>query len=72
VVGRPAMSDPRVDELEIRYSQLDRLVHELSDVIWRQQRELDSLRELTKQLRDKLQSDPGLVDASRNERPPHY
>ena len=66
------MTDRRVDELEIRYAHLERLVQDLSDVIWKQQRELDALKEATRQLRDKVQVDPGLVDASRNDRPPHY
>jgi SlyX protein len=66
------MTDRRVDELEIRYAHLERLVQDLSDVIWKQQRELDALKETTRQLREKVTVDPGLVDASRNERPPHY
>jgi SlyX protein len=66
------MSDPRLDEIEARYSLLEKTVQELSDVIWRQQQELDALRQLTHRLRDRLEADPGLVDATRADRPPHY
>jgi uncharacterized coiled-coil protein SlyX len=40
--------------------------------MWRQQKELDALKEAYRGLREKMAGDPGLVDASQNERPPHY
>lgn len=62
----------RIDELEERYTHLDRLLQELSHVVWRQQRELDLLHEVACRLESKLAADPGLVETAREERPPHY
>ena len=66
------MSESRLDELEARYAQLEHTLSELSDVVWRQQRELDLLQEQLGQLKAKLATDPGLVDATRQDKPPHY
>lgn len=63
----------RLTELEIRYAQLEHTTQELSDVVYRQQRELDSLSRAMAEMSIKLKAaDPGLVDASVQERPPHY
>ncbi len=64
--------DARVIEVEIRAAHLEKMVNELSDVVYRQQKELDSLRAAVQQLRDKLSADPGLVEAGATEKPPHY
>lgn len=64
--------DDRVTELEIRSAHLEQQLHELSEVLYRQQRELDALKQVARRLEDKLGADPGLVDASRNDKPPHY
>ena len=66
------MSDHRLDEIEARYILLERTVQELSDVIWRQQQELDALRQVTHHLKDRLEAEPGLVDPTRVDSPPHY
>jgi uncharacterized coiled-coil protein SlyX len=66
------MSERRLDELEARYSELEHTVKELSEVLWRQQKDLDLLRELVRQLTQSLAVDPGLVDPTRTDRPPHY
>ena len=50
----------------------ERLVNELSDVIWSQQQQLDALKIALQQLEKKLGGDPGLVDATQDEKPPHY
>lgn len=63
----------RVANLEIRFAHVERLVQELSDVLYRQQRELDELARRERQLTDKVSAqEPGLVEASSPERPPHY
>lgn len=62
----------RLDEMEIRYTELERLVHELSDVVYKQQKELDALAAAYHQLKARFDADPGLVDASVQEKPPHY
>lgn len=66
------MSDQRLADLEVKCSYLEKTLGELSDVVWQQQRELDAMRDAYKQLRDRVSADPGLVDASRQDRPPHY
>jgi SlyX protein len=64
--------EERVTELELRFMEQERLLRELSDVMFAQQRELDGLRKQVVNLEKKLQAEPGLVDATEKERPPHY
>lgn len=66
------MSDARIEELEIRYAHLEKAFQELSDVVWKQQRELDDLRDVMKRMKDRLPAEQGLVDAAREDKPPHY
>jgi SlyX protein len=66
------MADARLDNLEEKYAHLERLVNELSEVVWRQQRELDGLKTQLKGVRERLDAEPGLVDAARQDVPPHY
>ncbi|MFZ5439118.1 MAG: SlyX family protein [Myxococcota bacterium] len=66
------MSEQRLADLEVKCAYLEKTVSELSDVIWSQQKELDALKDLYRVLKDRVAADPGLVDASRNDRPPHY
>ncbi len=66
-------ADVRLTELEIRYAQLEKTVNDLSEVIYRQQQEIDDLEDQVSMLKSKLQGvDPGLVDGSVQEKPPHY
>jgi SlyX protein len=67
-----AQNDGRLTELEIRFTQQQELLQELSEVLYAQQRELDALRLEVGALKKKLEGDPGLVDARQQERPPHY
>ena len=62
----------RLTTIEERYAHLEQLVTELSDVVYRQQKEIDTLRHQVLQLKDKVGGDPGIVDPSQHERPPHY
>ncbi|MGV3624302.1 MAG: SlyX family protein [Archangium sp.] len=66
------MSEQRLADLEVKCAYLEKTLGELSDVVWRQQRELDAMKEAYKILKDRVAADPGLVDASRQDRPPHY
>lgn len=63
--------EPRLAELELRYTELQDLVQSLSDVIYAQQREIDLLKSELAVLRKKV-NEPGVVDARADERPPHY
>lgn len=64
--------EERIIELEIRFTQQQQMLQELSDALFAQQKEIDQLRAEVNLLRARLQAEPGLVDASEKERPPHY
>ncbi|RKH03377.1 SlyX family protein [Corallococcus sp. CA047B] len=66
------MEDKRLIELEIRYTQQQELLQELSDVLYQQGRVIDALRAEVDGLKRKLEAEPGLVDTRQQERPPHY
>ncbi|RYZ42598.1 MAG: SlyX family protein [Myxococcaceae bacterium] len=66
------MEDKRLIELEIRYTQQQELLQELSDVLYQQGRVIDALRAEVDGLKRKLEAEPGMVDARQQERPPHY
>jgi uncharacterized coiled-coil protein SlyX len=68
------MSDQaqRLEALEERCAWLEKQLHELSDVVYRQTRELEMTLALATHLRDKMSGDPGLVDHGPQDKPPHY
>ena len=64
----------RIDAIEEKLAHLERAVNELSDVVARQQREIDSARDRNQRLLDKLaslESESG-ASATAYEKPPHY
>jgi SlyX protein len=65
--------ETRIEALEFKVAHLERALQELSDVLYRQQRELDALRDRAQQLLQQVQSleDRG-ADPTRVEIPPHY
>ena len=65
-------SDPRIVELELRYTEQQAMLQSLSEVVYRQEKDLASLRAEVSLLKKKLEADPGLVEARPDERPPHY
>jgi SlyX protein len=63
----------RIDTLEFKVAHLERALQELSDVVYRQQRELDSLRDRNQHLLEQVQQlEERGGDPSRVEIPPHY
>ncbi|AEI63854.1 SlyX family protein [Corallococcus macrosporus] len=66
------MDEKRIAELEIRYMHQQELLQELSGVLYEQQKVIDQLRAEVERLKQKLEAEPGLVDARQDERPPHY
>jgi len=64
--------DTRVMELEVRHMEQQDLVQKLNEALVSQQRELDDLRRAVGQLAKKLDVLPGQVDATVQEKPPHY
>lgn len=67
------MSGDRIERLEFKVAHLEKAVQDLSDVVYRQQRELDALRERGKALEEQVQEleDRG-ADPNGVEIPPHY
>mgnify|MGYP003597232152 CR=1 FL=1 len=65
--------DERVTELELKFTVQEHQLQELSEVLWKQQREIDALHQRLELLAKKLEGDGGgLVDPQQHERPPHY
>ena len=63
----------RIETLEFKVAHLERALQELSDVLYRQQLELDSVRDMNRQLADQLQRQGADgADGNREEIPPHY
>ncbi|MEJ0087104.1 MAG: SlyX family protein [Pseudomonadota bacterium] len=64
----------RLDAVEEKLAHLERAVTEISDVVARQQKELDRALDRNQQLMDKLaalESEQG-ASATAHEKPPHY
>ena len=63
----------RVEAIEFKLAHLERALQELSDVVYRQQQEIDAALELNRQLRRQVEdlgsraADPNAVEI-----PPHY
>ena len=67
--------DARIVELELRYSHLQKAVDDLSDVVMRQDKQLDQLNQLLAQISGRTESLEHLLDEPRDpqdEKPPHY
>lgn len=66
-------ADTRIETLEFKVAHLERALQELSDVLYRQQRELDSMRAHAQQLLEQVaQLESRDADPTRVEIPPHY
>ncbi len=68
------MDQDTVERLELKLAFLERANAELSDVVYRQHKELEGLREGLRALAEKLDSRQSAEPARRpeDERPPHY
>lgn len=64
--------EQRLTEMEIRYTEQQALLQELSDVIYRQQREIDSLKIQVSRLEKRLAAAEDLPTIGAAEKPPHY
>ncbi len=63
--------EDRIVELEIRFTEQQQMLQELSEVVYSQQRAIDALTAELRLLRQKI-PEPGIVDAAEREKPPHY
>jgi SlyX protein len=63
-----------LERIELKIAYLERANNELSDVVYRQQQELDSLRERVQRLQSQLDAakQPDQPYTLEEERPPHY
>ena len=65
--------EERIVELELRFTEQQRLLQELSDVVYAQSQTLDRLQHELAAMGQKLAAmEPGLVDATVTESPPHF
>lgn len=62
----------RLTTLEERYAHLEKLVNELSEVVYQQQKQIETLTTQVALVKDRVGGDPGIVDPAQQERPPHY
>jgi len=71
--GSASDGSERLETVEIKLAHLERAVQELSDVVYRQQQQLDAALAMNQHLRQQLQEFEGRAsDASAVEIPPHY
>ena len=61
--------EPRLVDLEIRYTHLERQYAELSQVVFEQQKALDAVQKELARLRGRIEE---IGDPIANEKPPHY
>ncbi len=65
--------EERLVELELRFTEQQQLLQELSDVVYAQGQSLERLEHELAAMGQKLAAmEPGLVDATVAERPPHF
>ena len=67
-------ADERIERLELKLAFLERANTELSDVVYRQQRDIDELQQRFEALKDRLEvlaSQPVTYPVA-DEKPPHY
>lgn len=65
--------EKRIIELEVKFTEQQRLLQELSDVVYAQGRMMERLEHELAVVGKKLAAmEPGLVDATVSERPPHF
>jgi uncharacterized coiled-coil protein SlyX len=62
----------RIEAMEFKLAHLERAVQELSDVLYRQQQELDRVLEVNRQLRQQVEEIETRASGSGVEIPPHY
>ena len=64
--------DEALERIETRIAYLERANAELSDVVYRQHREIDGLRARLASLLERMESLAGAPRPPEEERPPHY
>jgi SlyX protein len=69
-----SLNDKRLEQLELKLAYLERGSQELGDVVYRQQQEIEALRDRLERLTDQVRAaaDQGREYAAPDEKPPHY
>ena len=63
----------RIETIEFKLAHLERSLQDLSDVVYRQQREIEAILELNRKLTDLVEELEGRsADPNAVEIPPHY
>ena len=65
-------SEQRIDELESRLAEQDRALLELSDEVYRQQKQIAKLEAEVQRLAERLKTPPQGASSNAPEIPPHY
>ena len=67
-------NDERIDDLEARLAQQDQSILQLSDELYRQQKQIAKLEMEARHLAERLQTTdaPGTAGSPTDEIPPHY
>jgi len=73
-MNEASLNESVVERIELRITYLERANNDLSEVVYRQQREIDALRAELAVLSGKLQAalTEQTVYTAEQERPPHY
>ena len=73
VQGAAGAVGERLDTVEFKLAHLERAMQELSDVVYRQQQQLDAALAMNQRLREQLEDIEGrTADPTAIEIPPHY
>jgi len=65
--------ESRLEELEAKLSLTEDLLEELNKTVYRQQSQIDQLKQELAALREQVRADmPGDSQSTREEMPPHY
>ena len=64
--------EQRIDELEARLAEQDRSILELSDEVYRQQKQIAKLEAEVQRLAERLRTQPQAAASNAPEIPPHY
>lgn len=72
--SKPMGDDTRLEGIEIKLAHLERALQEISDVVVRQQKELEQALARNQRLASRLEEleDGGGASATAHEIPPHY
>jgi SlyX protein len=69
-----AMNDETLEQIQIKIAFLERAANELSDVVFRQHREIEAMQARLKAISERLDRAPSdeVSPPQDEERPPHY